>query len=128
MTVRPHLGVVLTSRQLLVLLVAVTLCSDATEHGLGDWEIRRVPLGPEFRLLARRLAAARDLDPASGARLVDALDASGDLVVAVELDLAVHEARAAQVAVERMRGILAIAGHFDGLLDDDLDGVSAALQ
>jgi len=125
--VRPHVGVVLTSRQLLVVLVAVTLCSDATQHGLGEWESRRVPLGPEFRRLAHRLVAARDLEPTSGARLVDAVDTDGDLVVAIEISLTTAEARAVRVAVERLRGILAAGGHFEGLLDADLDEVAQAL-
>ena len=89
--------------------------------------VAAVPLGPEFRRLAHRLVAARDLEPSSGARLVDALDADGDLVVAIELSLTTAEARAVRVAVERLRGILAAGGHFEGLLDADLDEVAQAL-
>ena len=127
MNVRPMLGLVMTSRQLLVAQVAVALCSGITEQTLGDWEEYRIRLGVAHDGLARRLHAARELDESCSARVVDLLDANGRAVVAVEVELSVAEVRALRVAIDRLRGILARTGEFDGELDEDLDDVAGAL-
>jgi hypothetical protein len=121
------LGFVVTSRQLLVAQVAVAACSSVTEQMLGQWEDHRVDLGSAYDSLARRLRAAREMDDASGARLVDLLDDEGHPMVALALELSAAESSALRVAVDRLRGILARTGDFDGQLDEDLDAVTEAL-
>jgi hypothetical protein len=127
MNVRPKLGLVMTSRQLLIAQVAVALCSGVIEQTLGGWEAYRVQLGDEHDSLARRLDGARRLDEVSGVRLIELLDVNGHPVVAVEVELSGSEARVLRVAIERLRGILARTGEFDGELDEDLDDVVEAL-
>jgi hypothetical protein len=127
MNVRPRLGLVMTSRQLLIAQVAVALCSGITEQTLGDWEEYRIRLGVAHDGLARRLHAARELDESCGARVVDLLDSNGRPVVALRVELSAPEVRALRVAIERLRGILSRTGEFDGALDDDLDDVVGAL-
>ena len=123
----PTLGLVMSSRQLLVAQVAVALCSGVLEQGLDDWEVHRVALGDEADELARRLCGARQLDERSGASLAEALDCNGRPIVAVSLVLSEDEVWVLQVAVDRLRGILARTGEFDGALDLDLDGLAFAL-
>jgi hypothetical protein len=127
MNVRPKLALVMTSRQLLIAQVAVALCSGVVEQSLGDWEDYRVQLGDAHDGLGRRLDAARRLDEVSGVRLIDLLDVNGHPVVAVEVELTSTETRGLRVAIERLRGILARTGEFDGELDEDLDDVAEAL-
>ena len=121
------LGFVVTSRQLLVAQVAVAACSSATEQVLGEWEGHRIDLGSAYDGLARHLRGAREMDDASGARLVDLLDDEGRGMLAIELQLSYDETSALRVAIERLRGILARTGDFDGQLDEDLDAVAEAL-
>lgn len=125
--VEPRLGLVMSSRQLLVAQVAVALCSGVLEQGLDDWEEYRIALGDEVDALARRLGAARELDAGAGVCLVEALDANGRPIVAVSLELSEDEVWVLQVAVDRLRGILARTGEFEGALDEDLDGLAFAL-
>ena len=105
----------------------VALCSGITEQPLGDWEEYRIRLGVAHDSLARRLHVARELDESCGARVVDLLDSNGRPAVAVQVALSVSEVRALRVAIERLRGILARTGEFDGELDEDLDDVVGAL-
>ncbi len=128
MTVRPKPALVLSSRQLIVAQVAVVLCSGVREQELGGWEHYRVPLGDAFDRMARRLHAARELDDASGAMVVDLLDRDGRSILAIELPLSQDELAVLRVAVDRLRGLLARSGEFDGALDEDLDDVAAALD
>jgi hypothetical protein len=120
--------VVLTSRQLLAATVAVALCSEAAIGCLGEWESERLPLGPAFTALGRRLVGARELSPASGARLGSlVVEDDGCAPVAIELDLAPREARLLQAALDRLRGLLARTGALGEVLDDDLDLLVASL-
>jgi hypothetical protein len=124
---RSESSLVLTSRQLLVSQVAVAMCSSVLELGLGGWENYRIALGDEQDDLARRLHAAQHLDEDSSAEVVDCLDADGRLVVAVAVELSDDDIWVLQVALERLRGILARTGEFEGALDDDLDDIVVAL-
>jgi hypothetical protein len=117
----------MSSRQLLIAQVAVTLCSAVVEQSLDDWEIYRVGLGEEVDALARRLGSARQLNESAGASFAEAMDSNGHPIVAVSLDLAEDEIWVLQVAVDRLRGILARTGEFDGELDEDLDVLAFAL-
>jgi hypothetical protein len=126
--VEPRLGLVMSSRQLLVAQVAVALCSGVLEQGLDDWEEYRIALGDEVDALARRLGAARELEVHAGVCVVEALDESGRPIVAVSLELSEDEVWVLQVAVDRLRGILARTGEFEGALDEDLDGLACALM
>jgi hypothetical protein len=125
--VEPRLGLVMSSRQLLVAQVAVALCSGVIEQNLDDWEIYRVALGDEVDDLARRLCQARILDESAGASVTEAVDCNGHPIVAVSLELSEDEVWVLQVAVDRLRGILARTGEFDGALDEDLDRLAFAL-
>lgn len=127
MEVRAESRVVLSSLQMLVAQVAVALCSDAREMDLGEWEARRVPLGGNFAGLARRLAAARDLDDRANATLTSFLDEDGQPVLAVELVLVHAESDALTVAAERMRGVIAATDEFGGVVADELDQILGAL-
>jgi hypothetical protein len=127
MNAQSKLGFVVTSRQLLVAQVAVAACSSVTEQTLGGWESHRVCLGGVYDGLARRLCAVRELDESSGARLADLLDGEGCPMLALTLELSDAETSALRVAIDRLRGILARTGEFDGQLDEDLDAVAGAL-
>jgi hypothetical protein len=118
---------VLTSRQLLVSQLAVAMCSAVTELGLGEWEDYRIALGDEQDELARRLTAAQQLEKGAAAEVVDCLDACGRAVVAVAVELSDDDVWVLQVALERLRGILARTGEFEGALDADLDEIVVAL-
>ncbi len=120
-------ALVLTSRQLLISQLAVAMCSAVMELGLGDWEDYRIALGGEQDDLARRLRAAQLLDDDAAARVVDFLGACGRPVVAVAVELSDDDVWVLQVALERLRGILARTGEFGGALDDDLDEIVMAL-
>ncbi len=120
-------SLVLTSRQLLVSQVAVAMCSAAMELGLGDWEDYRIALGGEQDDLARRLRAAQLLDEDAAAEVVECLDACGRPMVAVAVELSDDDVWVLQIALERLRGILARTGEFEGALDDDLDEIVVAL-
>lgn len=119
-------ALVLTSRQLLVSQLAVAMCSAVTELGLGAWEDYRIALGDEQDDLALRLTAAQQLDEGA-AELVECLDACGRPLVAVAVELSDDDIWVLQVALERLRGILARTGEFEGALDDDLDEIVVAL-
>ena len=127
MDVQPRVALVMSSRQLLLSQVAVALCSGLDEQTLDEWEEYRINVGEEFDALAYRLGAARELAESSGAEVVPLLDENGHPIVAVELELSEDEVWVLQVALERMRGILARTGEFEGELDDDLDCVVVAL-
>jgi hypothetical protein len=120
-------SLVLTSRQLLVSQVAVAMCSAVMELGLGDWEDYRIALGGEQDDLARRLRAAQQLDENAAVEVVDCLDACGRPVVAVAVELSDDDIWVLQVALERLRGILARTGEFEGALDGDVDEIVMAL-
>ena len=120
-------ALVLTSRQLLISQLAVAMCSAVMELGLGDWEDYRIALGGEQDDLALRLRAAQQLDDDAAARVVDCLDACGRPVVAVAVELSDDDVWVLQVALERLRGILARTGEFEGALDEDLDEIVVAL-
>lgn len=126
-TAQPGLGLVMSSRQLLIAQVAVALCSGVLEQSLDDWEIYRVGLGEEVDALARRLGSARELNESAGASVAEALDSNGHSIVAVSLELSDDETWVLQVAVDRLRGILARTGEFEGELDEDLDSLAFAL-
>jgi hypothetical protein len=121
-------SLVLTSRQLLMSQLAVAMCSAVMELGLGDWEGYRIALGDEQDRLARRLQAAQQLEEDAGVCVADALDAYGRPVVAVRVELFEDDVWVLQVALERLRGILARTGEFEGALDDDLDDIVEALM
>jgi hypothetical protein len=127
MDVRPRLGLVMTSRQLLLAQVAVALCSGVATQTLAGWEDYRVRMGAAYDSLARRFEAARKLDESAAVRLIDLVDGDGQPVLAVEVELSGTEVRVLRVAIDRLRGILARTGEFDGALDEDLDDVAAAL-
>ncbi len=120
-------SIVLTSRQLLMSQLAVAMCSAVMELGLGDWEDYRIALGDEQDQLALRLQAAQALDEEAGVCVADALDAYGRPVVAVRVELSEDDVWVLQVALERLRGILARTGEFEGALDGDLDEIVEAL-
>ncbi len=120
-------ALVLTSRQLLVSQLAVAMCSAVMELGLGDWEDYRIALGDEQDDLARRLRAAQQLDEDAAVELVECLDECGRPVVAVAVELSDEDIWVLQVALERLRGILARTGEFEGALDADLDDIVVAL-
>jgi hypothetical protein len=120
-------SLVLTSRQLLVSQVAVAMCSAVLELGLGGWEDYRIALGDEQDDLAWRLHAAQQLDDDSSAEVVECLDADGHPVVAVAIEMSDDDILVFQVALERLRGILARTGEFEGALDDDLDDIVGAV-
>lgn len=103
------------------------MCSAVLELGLGGWEDYRIALGDEQEDLARRLHAAQELDENSSAEGVECLDGDGHPVIAVAVELSDDDIWVLQVALERLRGILARTGEFEGALDDDLDDIVGAL-
>ncbi len=102
------------------------MCSAVMDLGLGDWEEYRISLGAEQDELACRLRAAQLLDD-DAAEVVECLDTHGRAVVAVAVELSDADVWVLQLALERLRGILARTGEFEGALDEDLDDVVRAL-